>query len=455
MEQKIEKIISLAKRRGFIFPASEIYGGFQSTYDYGPFGALMKNNLKNLWLDWALKRKENVFAFDSAILQNPKVWQASGHLSAGFADKLRECKKCHKRFKEDEIKGDICPVCGGELTKAKDFNLMMKTFIGSVENNVNQVYLRPETCQGIFINFLNIKRTTRSKLPFGVAQIGKSFRNEITPKNFIYRTREFEQMELEWFSDPTDKISPDKWFDFWLKERMNFYFKLGIKKENLRKINVPKSKRAHYAKKQIDIEYRFPFGWHEIEGVHNRGDFDLRNHSKYSKENLSYFNDLKKNKVFPYVIETSVGVDRLFLMLLCEFYQEIKGGRTKTTKKTKETEILLKLPKEIAPIKVAVFPLIKKEKKLVKLAKRIFTEIKQEFIAIYDDVDSIGRRYRRVDEIGVPFSITVDFDSLKKNDVTIRDRDTMKQIRVKIKNLSNVIKKALEGEKFISLGKPL
>ncbi|MDP3991004.1 MAG: aminoacyl--tRNA ligase-related protein, partial [Candidatus Nealsonbacteria bacterium] len=290
----MQKIVSLAKRRGFIFPSSEIYGGFGSCYDFGPLGVEMKNNIKKSWWDEMTKQKENIVGLDASILMSPKVWQASGHLTAGFADELVECAKCHKRFRVEEA-ADKCPECQGELTKPKKFNLMMKTFVGPVESQASQTYLRAETCQGIYVNFLNVMNSMRLKIPFGIAQIGKSFRNEITPSNFIYRTREFEQMEMQWFCAPE---TADKFFDYFKKERMKWYFDLGINKKNLRAVEVPGAERAHYARRQVDIEYNFPFGWHEIEGIHNRGDYDLSNHSKHSGQ------DLKTEGVFPYIIET-------------------------------------------------------------------------------------------------------------------------------------------------------
>jgi glycyl-tRNA synthetase len=441
MENLMEKIVSLCKRRGFIFPSSEIYGGFSSCYDYGPLGVEMKNNIKKLWWDEMTKKHENIVGLDSAILMSPKVWEASGHLSAGFADVLVECKKCHKRFKADELKGKKCPECGGNLTEPRRFNLMMRTFVGPVEDEASITYLRAETCQGIYMNFENVLNSMRMKIPFGICQIGKAFRNEITPRDFLYRMREFEQMEMQWFCHPKDA---DRFFDFWLKERLKWLESIGLKKENLRYIEVPEKERAHYARRQVDIEYKFPFGWKEIEGVHNRGDWDLSNHSKHSKKDLRYFDDQTKEKYFPFIIETSIGVDRLFFALLCDAYQEIKGGRTKTTKPTKEVEVLLKLDKRIAPVKVAILPLVKNKKELVEKAKEVYQILKSNFFCQYDEVGSIGRRYRRQDEIGTPYCVTIDFDTLKDNTVTIRDRDTMEQERVKIEELLKILKEKLE-----------
>ena len=437
----MEKIISLCKRRGFIFPSSEIYGGFGSGYDFGPLGVEMKNNIKKAWWDEMTKFHENIMGSDAAILMSPKVWQASGHLSAGFADELVECKGCHKRFRANEIKGKKCPECNGELMEPRKFNLMMKTFVGPVEDEAAVTYLRAETCQGIYMNFENVLNSMRLKIPFGVAQIGKAFRNEITPKDFIYRIREFEQMEMQWFCHPKDA---EKYFDYWLNERINWYLKLGIKKENLRIREIPEKERAHYAKRQIDIEYKFPFGWHEIEGIHNRGDWDLSNHSKYSGQDLRYYDEETKEKYFPHIVETSVGVERSLFAFLCDAYQEIAGGRTKTTKATKEVEILLKLDKKIAPIKIAVLPLVRNKPELVKKAKEVYQLLKPHFVCQYDELGSIGRRYRRQDEIATIFCLTVDFESLKQDDLTIRDRDTMKQERVKIKDLVKVLEKKLK-----------
>jgi glycyl-tRNA synthetase len=439
----MEKIVSLCKRRGFIFPSSEIYGGFSSCYDYGPLGVEMKNNIKKLWWDEMTKNHENIVGLDSAILMSPKVWQASGHLTAGFADELVECKVCHKRFRKDDVK-EKCPECKGELIPPRKFNLMMKTFVGPVEDEASITYLRAETCQGIYVNFDNVLNSMRMKIPFGICQIGKAFRNEITPRDFLYRMREFEQMEMQWFCHPKEA---NNFFDFWLKERLKWLQSIGLRKENLRYVEVPEKERAHYAKRQVDIEYKFPFGWKEIEGVHNRGDWDLSNHSKHSGKDLRYFDKETKERYFPFIIETSIGVDRLFFALLVDAYEEIKGGRTKTTKSTKEVEVLLKLDKKIAPVKVAVLPLLRNKPELVEKARKIYQMLKPYFTCFYDELGSIGRRYRRLDEIGCPFAVTVDFETLEKDDVTIRDRDTMEQERVKIKDLISALKEKLCLEK--------
>ena len=440
MEDLMQKIISLSKRRGFIFPSSEIYGGFNSSYDFGPLGVGLKQNIKKEWWKDMLQHHNNIVGLDAAILMSPQVWEASGHLSVGFADELVECENCHKRFRLDGVEKGKCPECQGELGEPKQFNLMMKTFIGSVEDDSSVAYLRPETCQGIYINFKNVLTSNRLKLPFGIAQIGKAFRNEITTKNFIFRTREFEQMEMQWFCDPEEV---DKWFDYWKKERLNWYLNLGIDKNNLRMKEIPEGERAHYAKRQIDLEYKFPFGWQEIEGIHNRGDWDLSRHSKFSNQDLKYQDPKTEKEYIPYIIETSVGVERSLLAFLIEAHKEVSGGRTKTTKSAKESETVLRFHKNLAPIKIAVLPLVKNKPELVKKAKQVFDLLKSNFMTQYDEVGSIGRRYRRQDEQGTPFCITVDFDTLDNNEVTLRDRDTMKQERIKIDNLTDHLNQKL------------
>ena len=436
------KIASLCKRRGFIAPSSEIYGGFESCYDYGFFGALLKNNIKQSWWKTMTQYRDDIVGTDASILMSPKVWQASGHLTAGFTDPLVECKKCHRRFRKDYLKEDKCPDCGGELTKEKKFNLMMKTFVGSVEDEASVTYLRGETCQGIYMNYQLMKETMRLKIPFGIAQIGKAFRNEITTRYFIFKTREFEQMEMQYFVEP-DAKEKKKWFDYWKKERLNWYLDLGIKKENLRFREHQEDELAHYAKRAIDIEYKFPWGWDEIEGIHDRGDWDLSNHSKHSGQDLSYFDEQTKKKFIPHIIETSAGVDRSVLAFLTEAYQEIKGGRTETTEAKKETEVVLRLDKELAPIKVAILPLVKNKKEIIKKARQVYDLLKPHWMCQYDEVGSIGRRYRRQDEIGTFLCLTVDFDSLDKEDLTVRDRDTMKQERIKIEELVDYLREKL------------
>jgi len=465
MTNLISKIISLAKRRGFIFPSSEIYGGLGGFYDFGPLGVELKNNIKKSWWKNIVWQRENIVGLDSSIILNPKTWETSGHLD-NFTDPLVECKKCHKRFRADHLiekfkdsakvdehglftEGEIkdisedikkikCPECDGEITPPRQFNLMFKTFIGPVEDTEALAFLRPETAQGIFLNYKNIIDTQRLKLPFGIAQIGKAFRNEITPRNFIFRTREFEQMELEYFVKPGDD---EKAFKQWVKERLKWYVEdLGLNEKNLRVRIHKKEELAHYAKSCVDIEYKFPFGWGEIEGIANRTDFDLKQHQESSGVDLRYFEEQRKKYYIPYVIEPSSGAERIMFAVLCDAYYEIKGGRTKTTKATKKTEVLLKIKKDLAPIKVAVLPLVKNKPELVKKAKQIYKLLKEHFTCQYDQVGSIGRRYRRVDEIGVPAVVTLDFESLEQDDVTIRDRDTMEQERVKIKDLVKRLK---------------
>lgn len=431
----INKIISLLKRRGFVYPSSEIYGGFGSVYDYGPMGTELKNNIKKDWYKEMTMRLDDIIGLDSGILASPKIWEASGHLSAGFADELVECKGCKKRFKLGETDEKNCPECKKELLPPRKFNLMMKTFIGPAEDSASIAYMRAETCQGIFVNFKNVLDSSRIKIPFGIAQIGKAFRNEINPGNFIFRMREFEQMEMEWFCNPNDSKTPNDWFEFFRDNQIAWLKSLGIKEENLRLIEVPKEDRSHYAQRQIDIEYKFPFGWKEIEGIHNRGDWDLSNHSKFSGQDLSVLDEQVKQKFIPHVIETSVGVERLMLALICEAYQEIEGGRTTTTESVKENEVMLALSSKISPIKIAIFPLVKNKEDIANFAQKIYSQLKQEYKCQYDESGTVGRRYRRQDEIGTPFCITIDYQSLEDDTVTVRDITTMEQQRIEVKKL--------------------
>ncbi len=434
----MEKIVSLCQRRGFIFPSSEIYGGLSSCWDYGPLGVELKRNVKEAWWRAMVRERDDMAGLDASILMHPKVWAASGHLE-GFADPLVECKNCHLRWRSDELKGDRCPSCGGELTQPRMFNLMFKTFMGPVEEEANVVYLRPETAQGMFVNFQNVLSTTRKKLPFGIAQTGKSFRNEITTGNFIFRSREFEQMEVEFFVKPgTD----EEWFSYWVKERLNWYAKLGIKKENLRLREHTGKELAHYARACCDVEYLFPMGWAELEGIANRGDFDLTQHAKFSGKSLAYFDEETKESIVPYVIEPSAGVDRSVLAVLCDAYDEEPDKE--------EIRVLLHLHPTLAPVKAAILPLSRREP-LVKLAKEIHADLRQCWVVGYDDAQSIGRRYRRQDEIGTPLSVTIDFQSLEDNQVTIRDRDSMNQIRVPIAELQKTLTAKLGGEEFLAL----
>ena len=450
---KMDKIISLCKRRGFVFPSSEIYGGIGGFWDFGPLGSLMKNNIKREWIKRFVQEREDVVLIESSIIMSPRVWEASGHLKR-FTDPLVECKKCHSRFRADHLKeGKLigqgkakeknqCPVCGNkEWTKERMFNTMFKTFVGPVEDESHIAYLRPETAQGMFVNFRNVLETSRKKLPFGIAQIGKCFRNEITFGDYIFRSREFEIAEIEYFVKPNED---ERMFDYWVREWKKFLIYLGLKEENLKEVEIEKEELAHYSKRTVDIYYRFPFGWNEIAGVANRTDYDLKRHSQFSKKDLRYFEEKEKKKYFPYVIEPTLGIERLLLALLCEAYEEVKGGRTKTTQAKKEVETLLRLNKKISPIKVAVLPLVKNKKEIVKKARKVFDLLRSYFVCEYDEKGSIGRRYRREDEIGTPFCLTIDFESLKQNDLTVRDRDTMKQERVKIDELVNYLRKKLE-----------
>ncbi len=425
----MEKIVSLCKRRGFIFQSSEIYGGLASCWDYGPLGVELKRNIKNYWWKKVVQERDDMVGIDASIMMHPQVWVASGHV-AGFSDPLVECRDCKQRFRSTDIDLSKCPNCGGALSEPRMFNLMFKTHMGPVEDAANVVYLRPETAQAQFVNFDNVQSTTRKKLPFGIAQVGKSFRNEITTGNFIFRTREFEQMEIEYFVKPgTD----EQWFDYWVNERLNYYVGLGIKKENLRLRQHDKEELAHYAKACFDVDYNFPIGWSEIEGIANRGDFDLTQHSRFSGKTLDYFDEEKGERYLPYVIEPSSGVDRTLLAVLVDAYDEEAGE--------KETRFVLRIKPEIAPVKVAILPLSRNEK-LLPMAKEVSGLLRPHFMTQYDDAQSIGRRYRRQDEIGTPYCVTIDFQSLEDNQVTIRERDSMQQVRVPV---SGLLDKLLAG----------
>jgi len=434
----MEKLVSLCRRRGFVFPSSEIYGGLSSCWDYGPLGVELKRNIKDAWWRAVVQQRDDMVGMDSSILMHPQIWQASGHVE-GFSDPLAECKGCHLRWRSDELKGDKCPECGGELTEPRMFNLMFKTFIGPVEDEASVVYLRPETAQGMFVNFENVLNTTRKRLPFGIAQIGKSFRNEVTTGNFIFRSREFEQMEIEYFVKPgMDK----KWFDYWVEERINWYVSLGIKRENLKLRPHDKEELAHYARECSDINYLFPMGWAELEGIANRGDFDLVQHASSSGKGLSYYDEEAKEHIVPYIIEPSAGVDRTFLALLCDAYDEDEAEG--------EKRVLLHLHPDLAPIKAAVLPLSRKEP-LASFAREIYADLRRQWMVQYDDAQSIGRRYRRQDEIGTPFCVTADFESLEDKQVTIRERDSLRQIRVPISELEVTLRAKLGGEDLFVL----
>ncbi|MDI6734214.1 MAG: glycine--tRNA ligase [Patescibacteria group bacterium] len=425
-----EKINSLAKRRGFIYPGSEIYGGLGGFYDFGPLGAELKFNIKQAWWRDVVQARDDVVGLSASIIMNPKVWEASGHVS-GFSDALVECPKCHKRFKVDELKKKekrfICAGCGGLFeNKGRQFNLMFKTFIGSAEDSASLAYLRPETAGGIFVNFKNVLDTMRVKIPFGIAQIGKAFRNEINPRDYVFRMREFEQMELEYFVKPGED---EKYFEEWLRQRLEWYRSIGLK--NIRTHEQKKEERAHYSKRTVDIEYKFPFGWQEIEGVANRGDFDLKSHAKVSGKDFSYFDEETKERFIPHVIEPSAGVERIVLALLCEAYEE------------ENERVVLKLHPKLTSYKIAVFPLLANKSKLVELARRVYNNLRKDWVCAWDDRGNIGKRYRAQDEIGTPYCLTIDFDSLGKEDVTVRDRDTMRQERIKIKDLKDYLSKLL------------
>ena len=442
MADLMEKIVSLCKRRGFIYQSSEIYGGLEALWDYGPLGALLKNNIRKEWLKRFIHEREDTVLLDGTVLMHPKTWEASGHLES-FTDPLIECKKCHSRFREDQLAKKQCPQCDSkDFTPSRQFNLMFKTFLGPVEDKANVTYLRPESAQSMFTDFRLIQESMRLKIPFGIAQIGRCFRNEITTGNFTFRSREFDIAEIEYFVEPgKDKEQFNAWLDSW----ENFFLDLGLKKENLRRHEHPKKSLSHYSKRTVDIEYKFPFGWAELAGVANRTDYDLKRHSQFSGSDLKYFDEETKKKYYPYVIEPTMGLERALLAVLCEAYTEIKGGRTETTEAAKEIEVVLKLDKKIAPIKVAVLPLVKNKPELVKKAKEVFELLKPRLMAQYDEVGSIGRRYRRQDEIGTLLAVTVDFDTLEKNDVTVRDRDTMSQERVKIPDLVEALEKKLKN----------
>ena len=418
----MERIVSLCKRRGFVFPSSEIYGGTGSVWDYGPIGVLLKNNVKAEWWKSVVQQREDMVGLDAAILMHPRVWEASGHVS-GFTDPLVDCKQCKQRFRADDIAGGRCPACGGELTEARPFNLMFKTFMGPVEDEAAVTYLRPETCQGIFVNFKNVLVSSRKKPPFGIAQIGKSFRNEITTGNFTFRSREFEQYEIEYFVPPEEA---DQWFDYWVQERTRWYAALGISEDNLRLRPHCEDELAHYASRCTDIEHRFPFGWSELEGIANRQDFDLRRHGESSGRDLAYYDEASKRRYLPHVIEPSGGVDRSVLAFLVDAYQEIPGGRGAAGA---EVESVLRLDPRLAPIKAAVLPLVRRDG-MPDRARAIYEDLKRRWFVEYDEGGSIGRRYRRQDEIGTPFGITIDSQTMQDGTVTVRDRDTMEQVRV-------------------------
>jgi len=430
MENLMDKIVSLCKRRGFIYPGSDIYGGLANTFDFGPLGVELKNNILKSWWQNFVHNRDDIYGLDGGILMNYKIWEASGH-TKGFIDVLIECKKCHKRFRVDQIeKKNECPECGGGLASPKKFTPMFKTFIGPVEDSSNVTYLRPETAQAIFVNFKNIIDTFHPEIPFGIAQMGKAFRNEITLGNFIFRKLEFEQMEIEYFIKEKEW---EKYFEYWKKEMEKWFLGLGVKNKNIRWREHKKDELSHYSKHTEDLEYNFPFGgFKELYGLAYRTDYDLKNHSEKSGKDLRY-TDLKTNeKFFPHVIEPSFGLERTMLAIFSEAYyeEEIRGVK----------RVVLRLKPELAPIKVAVFPLLANKPELIKKARQVYEIIRPHFLAMWDDRGNIGKRYYAQDEAGTPFCLTIDFDTLEKDDLTIRDRDTMKQERVKIKELVDYLK---------------
>lgn len=459
MTDLMEKIVSLCKRRGFIFAGSEIYGGLANSWDFGPLGVELKNNIKKLWWEKFIHRRDDVVGLDSTIIMNSKVWEASGHLTAGFADELVECKKCNRRFRYDQLKElsvaevekelenectiDVPSVMKsqgkefqkqwrkcecGEIIKEKPrkFNLMLRTNLGPVEGNT--VYFRPETAQGMFVDFKNVSDTTRKTLPFGIAQVGKVFRNEITTGNFIFRLREFEMMEIEYFVREKDW---QKYFEYWRKEVLDWIKEIGIDVKKIHEAEIPERERAHYSKRTIDFEYSFPFGRKELYGLAYRADFDLKNHEKFSGKNLKYKDPETGEEFWPHIIEPTWGVERSVLAVLCESYHEDKE------------RVVLRLKPKLAPYKAAVFPLLANKPRLIDFARKIYENLRQEIFVAWDDRGNIGKRYYSQDEIGTPFCITIDFESLEKDDVTIRDRDTMKQERVKIQDLIGILKERL------------
>ncbi len=438
----MDKLVSLAKRRGFIFQSSEIYGGLGSVWDYGPLGVELKKNLKERWWRSMVHEREDIEGLDAAILMHPSVWEASGHVS-GFTDPLIDCKVCKNRFRDDDerLKGEPgtpdaqCPICGskGSLTAPRLFNLMFKTFMGPVEEDASVVFLRPETAQGIYVNYLNVMQASRQKIPFGIAQIGKAFRNEITPGNFIFRTREFEQMEMQYFVKPGED---ERVFGEWKERRMQWHVDLGIRSAKLRFHEHGADELAHYAKKAFDIEYEFPFGWREFEGIHNRTDFDLRRHQEHSGKKLEFVDAQTKDRFLPFVVETSLGADRLLLVVLVDAYREEEVGG--------EQRVVLGLDPSVAPIKAGIFPLVKKDG-MPEFARRVHDDLRKQFNVFYDEKGAIGRRYRRQDEAGTPFGVTIDGQTADDQTVTVRDRDSLAQERVGADKLVTYLQERVQG----------
>ncbi len=435
MKADLDTLASLAKRRGFAFPSAEIYGGFASTYDYGPLGVEMKRNIRDLWWRRMVQGRDDVVGIEAAVITNPAVWQASGHVG-GFTDPLMDCLECQSRVRADHVENNTCPVCKavGRFTEERQFNLLFRTFVGPVQEDASTAYLRPETAQGMFVNFENVQTTTRKRLPFGIAQIGRSYRNEITPGQFIFRTREFEQMEMEFFCHPDSSL---EWHRYWKQERMDWYRTLGVKPEHLRLRDHEGKELAHYSKATSDVEFMYPWGWGELEGIAHRGDFDLRAHSVGSGHTLSYFDPDTNEHVVPHVIEPAAGVDRIMFALLCDAYDEETDDRG-------EQRVVLRLAPSIAPVSVAILPLSRNER-LVPTAREVWERLRPDFRTQYDDAQSIGRRYRRQDEVGTPLCVTVDFDTLDDQAVTIRERDSMAQVRVPLVGLTQALRDRLEA----------
>lgn len=428
-----EKIVNLCKRRGFVFPSAEIYGGFRSTYDYGPLGVLMLRNVKDAWWRSMVQMRHDVVGIDASILSPPPVWEASGHL-ANFTDPLVDCKECKERFRLDKLEDpETCPSCGakGSFTEARQFNLMFKTHAGPVEGSGHDVFLRPETAQGMFLNFKNVLETSRKKPPFGIAQVGKSFRNEITPGNFVFRTREFEQMELEFFVPPAEA---DRWYEYWCQARFDWYVEHGMPAEQLRLRAHDPDELSHYSSGTADVEFLFPWGWDELEGIANRGDYDLTQHARHSGERLEYFDQATGEHYVPHVIEPAAGATRTMMAFLMAGYdeEEVNG----------DTRTVLRLHPRLAPYQVAVLPLSKKDE-LTSVARAVFDVLAPHVMCDYDETQAIGRRYRRQDEVGTPVCVTIDFDTLEDHAVTVRDRDSMEQVRVPIVDLLSQVQAAL------------
>lgn len=422
----MDKIVSLCKRKGFIFQSSGIYGGINGCWDFGPLGVELKRNLKDDWWYNFVQTRDDMVGLDASIIMHPQVWVASGHVEA-FHDMLVDCKECRKRFREDHLEGERCPDCGGELTEPKAFNSMLRTKMGVSEDTAVETYLRPETCQSIFVDFKDIYSSTRVKIPFGIAQIGKSFRNEVNPRNFIFRSREFEQMEIEFFCREADE---EQWFAQWQEDIWKWYLGIGLTESRLRWFEHPKETLAHYSKRTVDVEYDFPFGWGELQGLANRGTYDLTQHSKHSGKDLAFFDPETKEHFVPTVIEPSAGADRTTLAVLCDAYaeEEVKGDK----------RVVMRFAPKLAPIKAAVLPLVKKDG-LAEIAQDLEKKLRRKFTTFYDQAGAIGRRYRRMDEVGTPFCICVDYDTREDGTVTVRERDSMEQIRMPMDELAPYI----------------